>query len=214
MTKELFAGLSTPTVSDALDKLGIPGACLGIAPLFNEATTCGSAFTVRYQPVGVDGGTVGDFIDDVPEGAIVVIDNAGRTDCTVWGDIMTTLAVAKGIGGTVIDGVCRDVARPLADGYPMFTCGRFMLTGKDRVACVEVGGTVSIGGISVRKGDIILGDANGVVVIPHEHAEEVATIAREIDAREEAIIADIQSGTTLREARAKHGYHTLQTKGA
>jgi regulator of RNase E activity RraA len=214
MTKELFAGLSAPTVSDALDKLGIPGACLGIAPLFNEAATCGPAFTVRYQPVGVDGGTVGDFIDDVPEGAVVVIDNAGRTDCTVWGDIMTTLAVAKGIGGTVIDGVCRDVARPLADGYPMFTCGRFMLTGKDRVACVEVGGTVSVGGINVRKDDIMLGDANGVVVIPREHVEEVAKIAREIDAREEAIIADIQSGTTLRDARAKHGYHTLQTKGA
>jgi len=188
--------------------------CSHGSPLFNEAATCGPAFTVRYQPVDVDGGTVGDFIDDVPEGAVVVIDNAGRTDFTVWGDIMTKLAVAKGIGGTVIDGVCRDVARPLADGYPMFTCGRFMLTGKDRVASVEVGGTVSVGGINVRKNDIILGDANGVIAIPREHAEEVAKIAREIDAREEAIIADIQSGTTLREARAKHGYHTLQTKGA
>ena len=82
------------------------------------------------------------------------------------------------------------------------------------MACVEVGGTVSVGGINVRKDDIILGDANGVIAIPREHAEEVAKIAREIDAREEAIIADIQSGTTLREARAKHGYHTLQTKGA
>ena len=209
-----FEGLSTPTVSDALDKLGIPGSCLGVMPLFNEATVTGPAFTVRYQPVGPEGGTVGDFIDDVPEGAVVVIDNQGRTDCTVWGDIMTTLAVAKKIGGTVIDGVCRDVARPLEDKYPMFTKGRFMLTGKDRVACVEVGGAVSIGGISVRKDDIIVADANGVVVVPAEQADEVEKIAREIDTREEAIIKDIQSGTTLRDARKAHGYHTLQTKGA
>jgi len=214
MTKNLFEGFSTPTVSDALDKLGIPGACHGIAPLFNEAATIGPAFTVRYQPVGTEGGTVGDFIDDVPEGAVVVIDNTGRTDCTVWGDIMTTLAVAKKFGGTVIDGVCRDVARPLADGYPMFTRGRFLLTGKDRVTCVEVGGTVSIGGILVRQDDIIVADANGVVVVPKERAEEVAEIARTIDAREEAIIKDIQSGSSLRDSRARHGYYSLQTKGA
>ena len=206
--------LGTPTVSDALDRLGIPGACPGVMPLFDEAAASGPAFTVRYQPIGPEGGTVGDFIDDVPEGAMVVIDNQGRTDCTVWGDIMTTLAVARNIAGTVIDGVCRDVARPLQDKYPMFTKGRYMRTGKDRVACVEVGGAVSIGGIRVRKDDIIVADANGVVVVPAEYVAEVETIAREIGAREAAIIKDIQSGTTLREARRAHGYHTLQTKGA
>ena len=205
---------STPTISDALDKLGIPGACHGIAPLFNEARACGPAFTVRYVPIGAEGGTVGDFIDDVPAGAIIVLDNQGRTDCTVWGDIMTTLAGAKKIGGTVIDGVCRDVERALGDGYPMFSRGRFMLTGKDRVACAEVGGTVTIGGISVRQDDIIVADANGVVVVPKERAAEVSEIAVKIEAVEARIIQDIQSGSTLRAARAQHGYHTLQTKGA
>ncbi len=211
---DLLKKFSTPTVSDALDKLGISGACHGIAPLFNEANACGPAFTVRYVPIGAEGGTVGDFIDDVPEGAIIVLDNQGRTDCTVWGDIMTTLAGAKKIGGTVIDGVCRDVDRALGDGYPMFSRGRFMLTGKDRVACAEVGGTVSIGGINVRQDDIIVADGNGVVVVPKERAAEVAEIAQEIDAIEAEIIRDIQSGSTLREARARHGYHKLQTKGA
>jgi regulator of RNase E activity RraA len=182
--------------------------------LFNEASACGPAFTVRYVPFGAEGGTVGDFIDDVPEGAIVVLDNQGRTDCTVWGDIMTTLAGMKNLGGTVIDGVCRDVDRALTVGYPMFSRGRFMLTGKDRVACAEVGGTITIGGINVRKDDIIVADANGVVVVPKERAEEVAAIAREIEAREAEIIQDIQSGATLRDARARHGYHKLQTKGA
>ncbi len=114
---------STPTISDALDKLGIPGACHGIAPLFNEARACGPAFTVRYVPFGAEGGTVGDFIDDVPAGAIIVLDNQGRTDCTVWGDIMTTLAGAKKIGGTVIDGVCRDVERALGMAIRCFRAG-------------------------------------------------------------------------------------------
>lgn len=211
---DLLKNFSTPTVSDALDKLGLSGACHGIAPLFNEARACGPAFTVRYVPIGTEGGTVGDFIDDVPAGSIVVLDNQGRTDCTVWGDIMTTLAGAMNIGGTVIDGVCRDVDRALGDGYPMFSRGRFMLTGKDRVACAEVGGTVTIGGFIVRQDDIIVADGNGVVVVPKERAVEVAEIAREIDAVEAKIIQDIQSGSTLREARARHGYHNLQTKGA
>ncbi len=95
----------------------------------------------------------------------------------------------------------------------MFSRGRFMLTGKDRVACAEVGGTATIGGISVRQDDIIVADANGVVVVPKERAAEASEITGKIDAVEARIIQDIQSGSTLRAARAQHGYHTLQTKG-
>ena len=86
----LFDGLDTPAVSDALDKLGLPGQCLGIAPLGNYSqVVVGPAFTVQYVAASVPAGTVGDFIDAVLPGDVVVIDNAGRTDCTVWGDIMT-----------------------------------------------------------------------------------------------------------------------------
>jgi regulator of RNase E activity RraA len=107
----LFEGLDTPGVSDALDKLGIAGQCLDITPLDNcQGTAIGTAFTVKYVPCGQPAGTAGDFIDDVAPGDIVVIDNDGRTDCTVWGDITTQYAGLRGIAGTVIDGVCRDVA--------------------------------------------------------------------------------------------------------
>lgn len=86
----LFEGLDTPGVSDALDKLGLPGQCLGVMPLGNYSTVIvGPAFTVQYVPASVPAGTVGDFIEQVLPGDVVVIDNAGRTDCTVWGDIMT-----------------------------------------------------------------------------------------------------------------------------
>lgn len=119
---KLFRGLDTPAVSDALDKLGLPGQCLGIMPLDHYATPIvGPAFTVRYVSASTPPGTVGDFIDDVADGDVVVIDNGGRTDCTVWGDIMTQYAGQRRIAGTVIDGVCRDVSRALGDGYPLFT---------------------------------------------------------------------------------------------
>jgi len=97
----LFEGMDTPGVSDAMDKLGIPGQCRGIAPLDNyRATVVGPAFTVKYVSCGQPAGTVGDFIDDVAEGDVIVIDNDGRTDCTVWGDIMTQYAGIRKIAAT------------------------------------------------------------------------------------------------------------------
>ncbi|RSM12480.1 hypothetical protein CDV31_006321 [Fusarium ambrosium] len=80
----LFADSDTPGVSDALDKLGIPGQAFNIMPLTNyQKTTVGPAFTVRYVPASSPPGSVGDFIDDVAPGDFVVIDNGGRMDCTV-----------------------------------------------------------------------------------------------------------------------------------
>ena len=210
----LFEGLDTPAVSDAMDKLGIPGQCLGIAPLDNyRSTVVGPAFTVKYVSCGQPAGTVGDFIDAVAEGDVIVIDNDGRTDCTVWGDIMTQYAGIRKFGATVIDGVCRDVAKALADGYPLFTRGRFMRTGKDRVEVAAVNEPVSVGTARVCARDIVVADANGVVVVPRARARDVAEAARRIKATESRIREQIVAGKTLGEARATLGYHTLQRKG-
>ena len=210
----LFAGLDTPGVSDALDKLGLPGQCLGIMPLDNyRQVVVGPAFTVRYVSASTPPGTVGDFIDAVAEGDVVVIDNDGRTDCTVWGDIMTQYAGSQRIAATVIDGVCRDVSKALGDGYPLFTKGRFMRTGKDRVEVEAVNQPVSIGQARVCARDIVVADANGVVIVPRERAHEVAACARSIEAVEARIRALLDEGKSLREARAALGYHTLQRKG-
>lgn len=211
----LFAGLDTPGVSDAMDKLGLPGQCLGIRPLDNyRGTVVGPAFTVKYVPCGQPAGTVGDFIDDVAPGDVVVIDNDGRTDCTVWGDIMTQYAGLRGIAGTVIDGVCRDVGKALGDGYPLFTRGRFMRTGKDRVEVAAVNQPVSIGAARVCARDIVVADANGVVVVPRTRAREVADTARRIEEAETHIRELIASGKTLGQARETMGYHQLQTRKA
>ena len=209
----LFEGLDTPGVSDALDKLGLPGQCLGVAPLDNYSQVIvGPAFTVQYVSASVPPGTVGDFIEDVAPGDVVVIDNGGRTDCTVWGDIMTQYAGTRHIAATVIDGVCRDVNKALGDGYPMFSKGRFMRTGKDRVQVQSVNQPVSIGTARVCARDIVVADANGVVIVPRARAAEVAACARQIESIEADIRALISQGKTLKEARAALGYHSLQRK--
>ncbi|MFV3014362.1 RraA family protein [Pseudomonas sp. KHB2.9] len=210
---DLFDGLDTPGISDALDKLGLPGQCFAVMPLDNYSKVIvGPAFTVRYESASTPPGTVGDFIEDVAPGDIVVIDNDGRTDCTVWGDIMTQYAGARSIAATVIDGVCRDVNKALGDGYPLFTKGRFMRTGKDRVEVGSVNQPVSIGQARVCARDIIVADANGVVVVPRNRAREVAACARSIETVESRIRELIAEGKSLREARDLLGYHTLQRK--
>ncbi|ODU04611.1 MAG: diguanylate cyclase [Pseudonocardia sp. SCN 72-86] len=202
--------LSTSGVSDALDRLGIPGQALGIAPLDRTFRLVGRAWTLRYGPVGRDRGTVGDYIDDIGPDEVVVLDNQGRLDATVWGDLLTTTAHRRRVAGTVIDGVCRDVDRSLTLGYPIFSRGNWMRTGKDRVRVEDTQVPVSIGGIRVEPGDLLLGDGDGLVVVPAARAGEILTAAEQIEAAEEAIRAAVDAGASLREARVRHRYHDLQ----
>jgi regulator of RNase E activity RraA len=209
----LFRDSDTPAVSDALDRLGIPGQALNIMPLVNyKKVTVGPAFTVRYVPASDPPGSVGNFIDDAAIGDIVVIDNGGRTDCTVWGDIMTQYAGLRGIAGSVIDGVCRDVNRAITDDYPLFTAGRWMRTGKDRVQIGGINEPIGIGKVRVKPRDIVVADANGVVIVPRDRAREVAEIAQRIEKSEASIREMIAGGLTIAVAREKLGYHTLQRK--
>jgi regulator of RNase E activity RraA len=155
---------------------------------------------------------VGDYIDDVPVGGVVVLDNGGRENATVWGDILTWVSNRRGIAGTVIDGACRDTHLSRELGYPIYSRSYSMRTGKDRVQVEAMGGTVNIGDARVQQGDILRGDADGVVAIPREHEEAVLAAAEQIDAAEQQIRALVNDGHTLTEARAKLGYHRLQTK--
>lgn len=204
--------LDTTCVSDALDRLGIKCALFDIKPLLSNSKICGPAYTVHYVPCGISKGTVGDFIDDVKPGEVVVIDNSGRRNCTVWGDIMSVVASKTGIEATVIDGVCRDIPVIKKLNYPIFSKGYYMSTGKDRVEVDAVNVPVSISDVQVRPGDFILGDDSGVIVIPKERAMEVIEIAEDIDMKEKMIEEEFLSGKSLRDARNKFNYHHLQTK--
>jgi len=202
--------LGTATLSDALDKLGIAGQCLGIKPLDQRARLAGRAFTLQYAPYA--GGTVGDFIDNVPPGHVVVIDNGMRPDATVWGNILTFVANRRGVAGTVIDGACRDTSFALELGYPMFSRSYSMRTGKDRVQLEAANVPVNIGDARVAPGDLIRGDSDGVVAIPRDREEEVLATAEEIEAAEQRILGALRAGVRLDIARREQNYHLLQTR--
>lgn len=208
---EKFKVMDTTCISDALDRLGIRGGCQGIIPIVAGVKMVGTAFTVRYRPCGVEKGNIGDFMDDATPGQVFVIDNGGRP-FTVWGDIMTVYAQKLGIAGTVIDGNCRDLPRILEVKFPIFTRGRFMVTGKDRVELDGVNIAVSISDVKVRPNDIVVGDDTGIVIVPLDKAEEVLKVAVEVEEKEQIILELLDKGMKLRDARIKMGYHTLQSK--
>jgi regulator of RNase E activity RraA len=112
----------------------------------------------------------------------------------------------------VIDGICRDVDRSIELGYPLFARGNWMRTGKDRVRVEATQVPVSIGGIRVEPGDWLRGDGDGIVVVPAARMDAVLEVAEEVHAAEERIRDALNAGAPLREARAKVGYHSLQTR--
>ncbi len=209
---ERLAALGTTDLSDALDRMGITGQCAGIMPLDRSFRLVGRAWTLRYGPVGRDGGTVGDYIDDLDPDQVVVLDNQGRVDATVWGDLLTSTAARRSVSGTVIDGVCRDIDRSIELHYPIFSRGNWMRTGKDRVRVESVNEPVSVGGIRVEPGDWLRGDGDGLVAISAVSVDQILDIAEEVHAAEDRIRAAISQGQALREARTAHGYHSLQKK--
>jgi 4-hydroxy-4-methyl-2-oxoglutarate aldolase len=204
--------LETATLSDAMDRLGIVGQCSGIHPRDPGFKLAGRARTILYGPAGKPAGTVGDYIDDIEPGEVMVLDNGGREDVTVWGDILTEIASRRELGGTVIDGICRDVACSRRLGYPVFARNHWMRTGKDRVQVEAYDVPVTVGGARVVKGDILIGDADGVVIIPKGHEDEILKAAEEIHAVEEAIRDAVRGGMRLADARRINNYHHLQTR--
>lgn len=211
---ERASKLDTATLSDALDRHGLNGQCYKIKPRSSDFRMAGRAWTLKYGPAGSPPGTVGDYIDDVAPGSVIVLDNGGRDNATVWGDILTEVAHKKGIAGTVIDGINRDVALCLQLGYPVYSRESWMRTGKDRVQVEATQVAVSIGDVRVCPGDLVRGDADGVVVIPKGLEDTVLASAEEIQTAEDSIRESVRNGLSLREAREKHRYHQLQTRKA
>jgi 4-hydroxy-4-methyl-2-oxoglutarate aldolase len=209
---ERASKLDTATISDALDRFGLNGACYKIKPRDGSFRMAGRAYTLLYMVCGNPPGTVGDYIDDIEPGSVLVLDNAGRESGTVWGDILTEVAHRRKVAGTVIDGLCRDVALCRQLGYPVFSKDHWMRTGKDRVQLEATQVVINIGDARVRPGDLLRGDSDGVVAIPQAREDEVLEVAEGIEAAEARIRAAVKSGVRLDEARRQQGYHKLQSR--
>lgn len=115
-----------------------------------------------------------------------------------WGDILTTAAIEKGVAGLVIDGCVRDVDAIRALGFPVF-CRGTAIRGTEKAPVGEVGGTVRIGRIDIARGDLIVGDADGVVAIPAAAIGDTLALAARREAKEQGILAALKQGKTTME---------------
>ena len=174
-----FAKLSTSVISDALDALGVHGQCTGIHPQATGSFTpfCGRAFTVQFLPCGTPdertpSGGIGDYIDDVPEGYVIAIDNRARLDCCVWDSQVSQRALARGVVGVVIDGACRQDPGDQPQ-LPLLARGRQARHGSKRVRVEAFNLAVVIGGVRVECDDLLCADQNGLVVIPRDYIQAV-----------------------------------------
>lgn len=207
---EQLRRLDTASLSDALDSLGWNGGLEGIVPRVPDVALCGRAFTVEYRPPDESErkeARAADFIDLAGPDDVLVLANHGRTDCTVWGGILTAVAERRGIAGTVIDGACRDVDEILRREYPLFSKAVFMKTGKGRTRKHAHQVPVSVCGVEIHPGDYLRGDGNGVLVIPARLVAETVARACAVRDTEASILAAVKNGALLAEARARFAYH-------
>jgi regulator of RNase E activity RraA len=156
---------------------------------------CGLAVTVNCRPA--DNLMVHKALDVAEVSDIVVVATGGATNTAVFGDLMCRAAVAKRLGGIVVDGAIRDVEGIRHLGFPAYS--RSVSPGScDKDGPGEVNVPISCGGTVVAPGDVIVGDADGVAVVPRAHAEEVLAIVAQIADRERARIREIEGGMHIK----------------
>jgi RraA family protein len=161
---------SVPT-ADLADAAGVPIAMdARIRPVWPGARLAGPAFTVR-TPAG-EHPSVRRAADEAPSGSVIVVDGAGALDRALWGDKMARLALGRGVAGLVVDGAVRDAAGIEELGFAVFATG-VTPTPPRRDEEGEVDVPVMCGGLTVRPGDLVYGDRDGVVVVPAERHDEI-----------------------------------------
>lgn len=189
-TFELFMQVSTPNISDAMHR---KGAMRGIKPLFANIKLVGKAVTV--QTFEGDWAKPVEATDVAKEGDVIVV-YAGSKDVAPWGELASWSCKQKGIAGFVIDGAVRDVDEIRRIRFPVFARYIVPNAGEPK-GFGEINAEITCGGVEVRPGDWIIGDDNGVVVVPKERAYEIARRAKEVWKAEERVREEIKQGKTL-----------------
>lgn len=205
-----FRGVATASVADAVDKItgrrGFMDEC--IKPRINDHKIVGPAVTVLEGPSEevLPPQHALDAIDESPAGSVICISVGGEPDVAVWGGLMTAGAVARKHEGAILDGGVRDIAEIRRDyDFPVFSRSVSPGTTLGRFQTLAANQPVRIGGVIVRPGDIVIGDIDGVVVVPRAHAQEILELARQIDQRELEQAKLIMQVGSLREGLAKYG---------
>lgn len=189
-TRQLFMQVSTPNISDAMHR---QHAMRGIRPLYEDIKIAGKAVTV--QTFQGDWAKPVEASDVAGPGDIIVIYN-GSNDVAPWGELASHGCQQKGILGVVIDGAIRDVDDIRRMKFPAFASAQ-VPNANDPKGFGEINVEITCGGLRVRPGDWIVGDDNGVMVVPKERAYEIARRAMEVKKNEDRVRVEIERGKTL-----------------
>jgi regulator of RNase E activity RraA len=198
---ERLAALDSCVLSDALDRLDLPGAVTGIGPLSAARRIAGRAVTVKLGPAGP--GRSGRHlctaaVESGGPGSVVVVEHPGAA-AAGWGGILSLAAVVRGIEGVVVDGPARDIDEAVALGFPVFARSATPVTARGRIAEVGWDVPVTIGSCRVTPGDLVLADSSGVVFVPAGRAREVIGVAAALAARESEMALAVKRGDAVSE---------------
>lgn len=210
---ERLGKLYSGAVADILDGIGpeFREQCLppDIRPIAPEMKVAGPAYPVRGRARHYDDGVDPrykqmDMLDAIVPGSVVVIDPGDETTAAHWGELMSNTARGKGASGAVIAGGLRDTPQILEIGFPVFRRYHSPLTAVYRFDITDFMVPIRIGGVAVAPGDFILGDIDGVLVIPAAVVDRVILEAESVREREDIVRQSLQSGGDIRELFEKY----------
>ena len=190
----MLAGFGAATVAEAGGGAG--AMCIGVRAVTAAGHVVGTAFTVQCRPG--DNLAIHRAIYMAQSGDVLVVAVDGYTEAGLWGEIMTVAAIERGIKGLVTDGAVRDVDAMNRLGFPVFARAVCMRgTRKDDLGTVAQ--PISIGGVAVSPGDVVIGDSDGIVVVPQHRAAEVCDLSRLRHEKEETIKRRLREGKSTLE---------------
>jgi regulator of RNase E activity RraA len=206
-----FEKLYTGAINDVLREFCLLNQALPghIVPLREYRTVAGFAFTVKSAPNAMISGEMEfrvQMLDELGEDNFVVWDTTNDTKATLWGGVMTATAKGKKVKAACIDGGIRDTHQIIDADFPVFYKYRTSNGSLGRCLITHYQITLQIGDVTIKPGDIILGDIDGVLVVPREIAYDVLVRAEEIFENEKKIFNWVNAGESVQEITKKGGY--------
>jgi len=207
-TIEILSAVSTATITTILLKKGLRNVWMrGPKPLrSNQPRIVGRAFTLRFVPAREDLATPESWasprstrgaIEDMPEGCIAVVDAMGITDAGIFGDILCARMKQRKVAALVTDGVVRDVAGVVGTDLPVWCAGIASPPSVAGLTFVNWREPIGCGGVAVYPDDIIVADADGVVLIPQAMLDEVLLAGPEQERFEAWVVGEVKRGEKL-----------------
>ena len=214
---ERLARLDTNTVSDALDFLSLPGATVGLRPLWDCPKVVGRASTVQLGPKVDSAPTVhliSPVIAAIESDERVLVIAGGRDGVSCWGDILANAAKVKQVRGTVIDGFSRDIEGSESIHYPVYGRGVTMVSARNRIVQLASGMPVQVAGVTVSQDDYVIADRCGTVFVSADRIEEVLDLAERIERRQDGMVQAVRSGRSVEEVMHDKEFEAIKAGGA